>query len=172
VIFGVDLGVRSFAIVGLYEEDEVGEHPHIAKFFEMVRGRTRYHELRAITQEIQELVLEDDILFVEEPPLAGVRNIRTFAALNQTAAVILSATAAQGYLVPVDSWKKATLGTGGTGKPVVAEWLSLQHPDLHKFCGGNQNLVDAACIALYGQQLVRSAGGADITGSRNLDISV
>jgi hypothetical protein len=92
-----------------------------------------------------------DFIFVEEPP--KVRNMRVFGQLSMSAGAILSATET-GYLVPVDSWKAAVIGRGGVGKPDVAEWLRVHHPKFSEECEGDQNLVDAACIALYGQQLL------------------
>lgn len=160
MIAGIDIGVRSFAIVG---SDGPEDEP-LLYYYELAKGKSRYEELRDVSATIRDLTCDKDVLFVEEPPLAGGRNIRTFAALNQMVGAILSATAAQSYLVPVDSWKKATVGKGGVSKELVAEWLRVHHPGIWAECDGNQNLVDAACIAHYGFRVARGAGDLALAG--------
>lgn len=55
----------------------------------------------------------------------------------------------------VSTWKKRVVGRGNATKPEVADWLRLRWPALHAAANGNQDGYDAACIALYGQQLQR-----------------
>jgi hypothetical protein len=166
VIAGIDIGVRSFALVGWAgPEDEPLQY-----FHDRDKGRSRSEELLDLVNTLNDLVCEGDVLFVEEPPMAGARNIRTFAALNQVVGAILSANTAQKYLVPVDSWKKATVGKGGVGKDVVGEWLRVHHPGIWAECAGNQNLMDAACLALYGHGLVRGAGDLALSGRVDLPL--
>lgn len=109
-------------------------------------------------------------VFLEEPVVAGVRNLRTTIKIAETAgAVIAAACGAQGtYLVPVSSWKKGTHGSGNAGKSDVRTWLADHHPTLAAECGDDQDLVDAACVALHGRRLVER--GHDIgTGVLLLD---
>jgi Holliday junction resolvasome RuvABC endonuclease subunit len=149
VIFGVDLGVRSVSIFGLTESkddgDPVAYHCEVAK-------SNRGGELLSLRQALLNMVTVDyqDLIVVEEPPY--VNNRRTFGQLSMTAGAMLSVSS-NSYPVAVDDWKKATVGRGGVGKPEVAQWLAAAHPELSARCAGNQNLVDAACIALYGQLL-------------------
>jgi len=166
MIAGVDIGVRSFAIVG----SEGPKDEPLFYFYEIPKGKSRYEELRDLVSTFRDLTCDEDYLFVEEPPLAGGRNIRTFAALNQTVGAILSATTAQSYLVPVDSWKKATVGKGGVGKELVGQWLRLHHPGVWAECDGNQNLMDAACIAHYGFTVVRGSGNLAISWDVDLPV--
>jgi Holliday junction resolvasome RuvABC endonuclease subunit len=164
MIAGVDIGIRGFHVVGL---DDNGSCKYFQSF-DRSKGKSRYQELRDIAMQMQEFVLDKDVLFIEEPPLAGMRNIRTAFQLNQVAGVILSATSAQGYLVPVGSWKKAVCGAGGFGKADVADWLSRNRHDLFELARGNQNLLDAACLALYGLQTLGKAG----VSTGHLDLSL
>lgn len=152
MIWGIDLGTRSYAAVGI----GAGAEAVLTETFTVPRSTSRYAELRAICFELAEFVQSPDVLFIEEPP--KVRNMRTFGQLSLTAGAILSATSAQGYLIPVETWKKAIVGRGGVGKPVVADWLGVNHPYLYSRCGGDQNLVDAACLALYGDLIVNNSG--------------
>ncbi len=153
MIFGIDLGVREFYAVGLHEG---GGEPLFINCH-IPRGKSRYLELRAMAMHLNELVTEDDVVMVEEPPMAGPMNKRTFGQLSMSAGAILSATSAQSYLVPVSTWKKATVGNGAAKKDDVAEWLRARFPDLHAGASGDQNYVDAACIALYGTTLEATA---------------
>lgn len=169
MIFGVDVGVRSVYLAGLPEETDIDTEPVLATHI-IATPTLRWSELRDLALTITEYVSVGDCLFVEEPPLAGSLNIRSALQLNQTVGAILCATAGQGYLVPVSSWKKATVGSGAADKPVVAAWLEREHPDLYRRCDGDQNLMDACCIALYGQHLVdvgrdlrAECGGVDLS---------
>lgn len=121
-----------------------------------VEKSSRWVELQALARLFAEKIQVFDLVFIEEPPF--VNNKRTFLALGQTSGALLAASPGRSYLVPVDAWKKATVGRGGAPKDLVATWLALQHPELHELCAGDQNLVDATCIALYGKSLIEEAG--------------
>mgnify|MGYP003627208534 CR=1 FL=1 len=56
----------------------------------------------------------------------------------------------------VSSWKKAVVGKGNATKEEVAESLRLRWPSLYAGVAGDQDLCDAACIALYGKSLCES----------------
>lgn len=48
------------------------------------------------------------------------------------------------------AWKKEVVGHGHATKEDVATFLERTRPDLFAATGGSQDLIDAACIALYG----------------------
>jgi len=54
----------------------------------------------------------------------------------------------------VSSWKKLVVGKGNATKEEVSEYLRLRWPAVYKRAGGNQDAIDAACIAIYGQRLL------------------
>ena len=56
----------------------------------------------------------------------------------------------------VSSWKKAVVGKGNATKEEVAHALRLRWPSLYQRVGEDQDLCDAASIALYGKQLQES----------------
>lgn len=152
--WGVDLGVRSFHAAGLhpsYLELFAYEHPLTG----LVRDQgiwDRVRELYAVGTSITPLIMPGDQVGLEEPPLAGAKNIRTFLGLSQVSGVVgVGAKHGGGEVtfVPVDSWKKGTVGRGGADKELVAAWLKRTYPGYHDQCAGNQNFVDAVCIALY-----------------------
>lgn len=147
MIWGVDLGVRSLYAFGIEEHGS----PFAAKV-EVPKMDTRQSELKGLLHEFKEIFEKDDIVFVEEPPLAGSRNIRVFAALHQayTTALLSAPTA---YPVEVSTWKKETVGKGNATKDDVSEWLQRVHPDYAALCG-DQNHTDASCIAIYGRAVL------------------
>lgn len=149
--WGVDLGTRSAYAARL----DRGHITHFQLSTLKFRKNPRGTELWLLFQWADQLPIQpEDLVLIEEPPLAGSRNIRTFLGLAQASGVLAAAT--QGELVEVDTWKRGTVGRGGVSKALVAEWLSIRHPDYYAACGGDQNLVDATCIALLGER--RQAG--------------
>lgn len=147
MIWGVDLGVRSLHAFGLVED---GSGFAVSVFADKMETRSR--ELKALSKKFYDIFDRDDVIFVEEPPLAGSRNVRTFAALHQVFSVALT----QGpnvYSTEVATWKKEVVGAGNAKKEDVARWLETRHPSYSSLCG-DQNLIDAACIALYGRAVL------------------
>lgn len=145
MIWGVDLGVRSAHLFCVDQPQTVSVViPKMTK-----RGL----ELRALRHQLSEFITREDVVFVEEPPLAGSRNVRTFAALNQVYAIVLSSTS-EAYSVEVGTWKKQVVGKGNATKEEVSTWLEVDHSAYSALCGDDQNLRDAACIALYGRAVL------------------
>ena len=66
------------------------------------------------------------------------------------------------YPVNVSSWKKAVVGKGNADKGQVGEFLRHRWGALYSAASGNQDVYDAACIALYGRQLLESRMAEDI----------
>lgn len=149
MIWGVDLGTRKIAMVGLPTSVDVDLDPQCFTF--EVDQTTRANELNVLARQFSERVFYTDIIFIEEPP--KVKNMRTFLALAQTSGALLAVSTGRTYLIPVDTWKKKIIGRGGASKELVAAWLAEQQPELHQRSGGNQDLMDASCIALYGQAI-------------------
>ena len=110
-------------------------------------------------EEMRALVIEataidpDPILVIEESVVAGARNIRSTIKCAETVGMLLSLPYPT-YLVEIGKWKKNTVGNGNAKKSDVADWLREAHPVYSSLCGGNQDLVDAASIYVYGEQVV------------------
>lgn len=153
--WGVDLGVRSYSAAGIRPDGTLVLH----QLEQKVKGKisaqppeARAIELASVRVAIESHTLPGDVALVEEPPSAGSRNVRTFLKLSQTsaaAAVGLVAGGADVGFVPVETWKKGTIGRGGVDKDTVARWLERVYPGYHAQCAGDQNLIDATCIAIY-----------------------
>jgi Holliday junction resolvasome RuvABC endonuclease subunit len=112
---------------------------------------------------------EETLVFIEEPLVAGARNIRTALKMSQAVGAMVAGVGIytdKCYLVPVSTWKKAVIGNGSASKEQVALWLSRHHPSYSSQCDGSQDLTDACCIARFGvgvhadAALVRTIGRA------------
>ena len=143
----MDLGVRSLHAFGLADDEQT-----LVASISVEKMETRSRELKALGRQFYGLFDADDTVFVEEPPLAGSRNIRVFAALHQVFSVALS-EGPNVYPVEVSTWKKETTGRGNATKDDVSRWLEEHHPLYSALCG-DQNLIDAACIAVYGRAVL------------------
>jgi Holliday junction resolvasome RuvABC endonuclease subunit len=150
VIWGIDLGVRSVHLAG-FEGDELVYLESIETPKRVVRSL----ELDSLGKRATEFVAADDDVFVEKPPFAGPKNVATFGELHQVFGTMLSHVG--GRDANVMSWKKAVIGDGMATKGDVSDWLREHHEPYSAQCGGDQNLVDAICIALYGKIVIARA---------------
>ncbi len=136
-VIGVDLGVRSIHVSTSYNATTLS-----------VDKTTRGEELRHLLLQYEAIFMaHNTVAFIEEPLMAGPRNIRTALQMAQVAGALM--TAMPSYLVPVTTWKKEIVGKGNAKKEEVAEWLKERPEYVHT--GGSQDLVDATCIRLYGE---------------------
>lgn len=93
-----------------------------------------------------------------EAPLVGRGGVRSTMVQCFTSGAIQGALSGLGFttqVANVSSWKKHVVGKGNAKKEEVAKYLRLRHPALHAASGGNQDIIDASCIALFGRQLLR-----------------
>lgn len=148
---GIDCGGNKVAI---FDIDNLATH-----VLDINVRKMKYERgviLRRIEEYLRRLApvagFEDRDIYVEAPVLAGARNIQSTIKVAQTTGVV-HAVLAKTHEVAVSSWKKATVGNGNASKPQVQAWLDENHPRLASMCRGNQDLYDAACIALYGREL-------------------
>lgn len=141
---GIDLGLRSAYLAFIDNEDSLFLEQIVLKPNKM----DRVQELTEIFDFCFPLINGDKV-FIEEPVVAGARNLRTSLQIAQTAGVVLLASGRGTRLVPVTSWKKGVIGKGNATKEEISAWLAQKYPKYYKMCNGDQNLVDATCIALY-----------------------
>lgn len=87
-----------------------------------------------------------------EAPLVG-RSVASTLVQAQVGGAVIAAARNSGTklkLVNVGTWKKQVCGKGNLQKPEVAEWLEKNWPEAYDQAGGDQDLIDAACINRYG----------------------
>lgn len=151
MIWGIDLGVRSAYLSGLNPESGAWLMAEVT----VPQRPVRSLELGALVTRVGEHVREEDEVFIECPPMAGSRNIGTFGALNQVLGALLGRIG--GTPVNVMQWKQAVVGKGNASKDEVRAWLEVHNHQAWFLSAGDQNSVDAACIALYGEMLISRA---------------
>ena len=149
---GIDLDSRSIAISVV-----VGDrHPaaHVERIVCPSSITERAAILRYLRDELEHHYgyFREQTVFVEAPVLAGARNIQSTIKVAGVYGLTLATIGSWSPIVetPISTWKKATVGNGNASKDQVAEWLRVNHPEKSIQCMGDQNLVDATCIALYG----------------------
>ena len=62
-------------------------------------------------------------------------------------------------MVNVATWKKQVVGDGHASKDAIRDYIHVTHGAYAPLCGDDQDLYDACCIALYGQQIRSIATG-------------
>jgi Holliday junction resolvasome RuvABC endonuclease subunit len=168
VVLGVDLAYRSIAMVALGSNLGVAKKASLSsKVIEPQQIASRlFAEALPFVQMVQ-----PTIVCIEEPLLGLSRNIQTALKIGRTCGVLMGVLASVGmergvYLVPVSEWKAEVIGHGGSDKQRVRTWLDKNKPKVASICGDDQDLRDAACLALYGQRLL---GRVDAVRSGLLD---
>ena len=155
-MIGIDLGGRKVDIVdidrGFFLHHEVPKSERTIELGLM----SRY--LRSLEAD----GLLEGTKWVEAPVVAGARNIQSTIAIAQTSGVV-HASLSDTHQVAVASWKQRTVGNGHADKAAVKQWLADTHPDLFRYCR-SQDLIDAACIALYGRAQHHAAEAAGLHG--------
>jgi Holliday junction resolvasome RuvABC endonuclease subunit len=137
-VIGVDLGVRSVHVSTSTNASSIS-----------VAKSNRGQELRLLALQFQSIFcVRDTVAFIEEPLMAGPRNIRTALHLAQVAGALM--TTVPSYFVPVTTWKKEIVGKGNAKKEEVAEFLRTHQDFIH--VRESQDLIDATCIRLYGER--------------------
>jgi Holliday junction resolvasome RuvABC endonuclease subunit len=149
-LMGVDLGVHKVAVFGWD-----GDIPFVyARDFAHIVPRAL--QLHAVADTVHDVASLHDIdtVWVEDT-LVG-NNIGYSIALAECKGAVMAGLAMHRdvRLVNVSSWKKAVVGRGNATKDQVKDYIGVSHGPYAPLCGDDQDLYDAACIALYGRQVV------------------
>ncbi len=150
---GIDLGLRKAHIFCIHDN---GKHEmfHV----ELKRMIRRDMEVKEIHRKVRDAFSGTTAtFFMEEPVVAGPRNIRVSLGIAQTAGAVMSALRGSVYLVPVNTWKMETVGNGHATKNDVRAWLFENYQAYSMACertNSPQDYTDAACIALYGSKVL------------------
>lgn len=155
LIVGVDPASTKMAIVALFaDEFVVSSAPKLGKS----GGQSCAKAARFTERFVQSLAYEANHKFAfVEAPVVGRGGVRSTMVQCFTSGAIQGALHELGFVTEianVSSWKKRVVGKGNATKPEVAEYLRLRWPSLYARTGGDQDLIDACCIALYGRQIV------------------
>jgi Holliday junction resolvasome RuvABC endonuclease subunit len=151
-LMGVDLGITKIAMVMSGETpDAQGWHgnPRVSRAVQLRQlGSCAYHF--ALSHEIDQVWIEDTL----------IGNNRKYSIqLTEVKGAVMSSLAylCDVRLVNVSTWKKQVVGDGHANKDSVRDYIHVTHPAYAPLCGSDQDLYDAACIALYGRQIMDRA---------------
>lgn len=111
---------------------------------------------RAFLESIPEEFGMISMAFIEAP-IVGRGGVKTTMVQCFTSGAVQGVLHEEGIstqVANVSSWKKRVVGKGNATKEEVAEFLRLRWPSLYGHSKGNQDLIDASCIALYGQSII------------------
>jgi Holliday junction resolvasome RuvABC endonuclease subunit len=159
VVLGIDPASTHIAYVALHgKQFLVRVNKSLGK-----SGPEACHRASVMTREVISDCLEhfstkNLIAFYELPVLGrgGFRSTIVQCFTSGAVQGVLYELGIQSYTANVSSWKKAVVGRGNADKGQVAESLRLRWPTLFSATEGNQDAIDASCIALYGRQVLES----------------
>lgn len=158
-LMGVDLGIRQVALAIFVEDVLVHTCVHEAPI-DLSRD-LQLADLGSYTQTIGTTMAVDSV-WVEDTLIGN--NAKYSMALAETKGAVLAALARDRLTygtdirtVNVGTWKKAVIGRGNAGKEDVQNYIRVTHPAYAPLCGDDQDLYDAACVGLYGRQVLARA---------------
>jgi Holliday junction resolvasome RuvABC endonuclease subunit len=163
VIVGIDANSRGFAAVwdGGHRDVIVGD---------VASSETTMWASKCLARLLKRInVSEGDHVYMEASLVAGARNLQSTikqAYLNGALQGVICATGATCHLVPPTTWKKVATGSGRATKEDVAATISTLRPDFFEQVAGNQDLLDAAAIHIYGQ--ITLGGEREVAGESSL----
>ena len=162
-IMGIDLSSRKIAIVVLDPEAEPRAHTITVK-----KQPSRADELYELETGLYGYfpMMHPCWVYIEAP-VVGRGGARPTVLQSQVDGVVQVATVRFGHLgtysVNNKTWKKAVVGNGNAAKDDTRSWLAAHHPVLADLCGDDQDLVDAAGVALYGTGVIERARRLKLT---------
>lgn len=98
------------------------------------------------------------LAYIEAPVVAGARNIQSTVKQAYINGVVQAAFVQAGFtveMVPISTWKMVVVGNGSASKEQVARRIRGRWAPVHRSAAGDQDLLDAAAICLYGEQHAR-----------------
>lgn len=157
ISIGIDPASTKLAIVALSSD---GEYMTMYKNKLGKSGGQSCARARQITTEFIAQVQQDmgkiDGAYIESP-VVGRGGVRSTMVQCFTSGAIQGALYEAGVwsqVANVSSWKKRVVGKGNATKEEVAEYLRLRWSAIYRSAEGNQDLIDASCIAIYGQHIL------------------
>lgn len=151
-MMGVDLGIHKVAV---FCTDEPYALAHQASKDDP--RDAQLHQLAGVVHDTA-LFQSPDGVWIEDV-LVG-NNRKYSLQLAEVKGAVLSALAplrARGMdirVINVQGWKRGLLGSGHASKDEVRDYIDVTHGAYAPVCGDDQDLYDAACIALYGQRIM------------------
>lgn len=150
---GVDLGIHKVAMFGWDGEvpfaHATAVDPSWSRAAQLHQLAGRVHDA-ALAHEVSGVWIEDTL----------IGNNRKYSLqLTEVRGAVMGALGRQWdvRLVNVATWKSQVVGDGHANKDSVRDYIHVTHGSYAPLCGDDQDLYDAACIALYGRQTMERA---------------
>lgn len=112
-----------------------------------------YRTAKEFAQQVRAAWADADVHVVIEGPLVGRGGVRSTMVQSFTSGAVQAAFISEGMtveLVHVSTWKAEAVGHGQSTKDDVANFLRLRWSSFFDRAGGDEDLHDAAAIALWG----------------------
>lgn len=157
VVVGIDPAATRVAFVAIRgEEFHLQAVPKLGPSGHVACCSARTATLEFLDSLPWSIAHEEVHTFIEDPVLGrgGFRSTMVQAFTSGAIQGALHEWGATVHRANVSTWKKQAVGKGNAKKPEVAESLRLRWPALFASMGGDQDLCDAASIALYGHIVV------------------
>jgi Holliday junction resolvasome RuvABC endonuclease subunit len=149
-IMGVDLGIRKVALFGLLDGQAMSSVLDLDKTTE-----SRAQQLRILSSHVHDaMVLHDiDQVWIENTIIGN--NRKYSLALTEVKGAVMASVVrgADVQLVEIGTWKKQVVGHGNATKDDVRNYIDVTSSAYAALCEDNQDLYDAACVALYGRHV-------------------
>ena len=158
-VVGIDPSAGTLALVCLADDLAVVDKANLGRPFTTLIPERAYAVVSEFLASVSTGVAEPRV-FMEAPVVAGARNIQSTvkqAMVSGAVQVAVSEWGTETILLAPATWKKDVGVGGNANKEKVAAWLKKNHRRLYDMCMMDQDLIDAACIALVGRDVVERA---------------
>lgn len=152
-VMGVDLGIRKVALFG-WEDEEPFAYSQAVE-----AGLPRawqLHRLAEYTRGVSDLH-GIDMVWIEDTLVGNNRKYSLQLTEVRGAVMAAQAITTDVRMVNVATWKKQVVGDGHASKDQVKDYIDVTYGAYAALCGDDQDLYDAACIGLYGRQIMERA---------------
>lgn len=151
MIYGVDVGSRRLAVA-----DPAQSH-YETLVLPSVKKVHQVEDIPLLGDWLADTVPRGALVVLELPFRGSVAgNIDTAVRLSQVAGAVIAKHRGPCVQVRPNVWKKAVIGHGGANKAAISAWVREHHPAISEACEEDEDLLDAACMGLYGQLLAGS----------------
>lgn len=169
LIIGLDPSSRklAFVVTGPAIESSQVDFIRVTKIVQRCRAATD-----AVHRLIERYAWMDGAkyVFIESPVYTARAGARSLIPQATVFGAILAAFARHHqYIVePVNNtvWKKGIVGSGNASKRDVGVAVEHLWPSIYRTIAGDQDLLDAAAIALYGKELLRKGASPPSSARR------
>lgn len=154
-VVGLDLSTKKLAIVG----DFAGTYRYASITLGQKLPESTEEARQTVRQWLRRVTSSNVCHAYVEQPVVGVGGVQTTLKQSYINGAVQAALVAEGYIVhPLVSnshWKKEVIGSGRASKEEITDWVRTNWKGLYRTIGDDQDVMDAACILIYGLSELR-----------------